>query len=300
MPSWRGLPPEAALDWVTTAVGGGRILAATRLRGGGWLSNHAITIRDRLGRTHHLVLRRRPGPGWDVDDPDFSAAREVVVLGLLDRGGLPAPRVIAADPEAAVCDVPAVLITRIPGHPPRAIADLESFLAQLAEMLVRIHGLPAGGFAVPAYRTYVAMRQSTLPAWLHGDALWQRALTAACEAEAGTTCFIHRDYHPGNSLWMRGRLTGVVDWTQASMGPAEVDVGHMRWNLAADHGLAAADRFQDLYVAAARRRLRDQPRWDLVTLMDLVLDMDRAVPETELAPLRRHAAACLDRLESGG
>jgi hypothetical protein len=84
-----------------------------------------------------------------------------------------------------------------------------------------------------------------------------------------------------------GRILSVsLDWTQAAVGPLEVDVGHLRWNLAADYGLAAADRFQDLYVAAAHRELRDQPRWDLVTLMDLVLDMDRQVPAAELAPLR--------------
>ena len=33
--------------------------------------------------------------------------------------------------------------------------------------------------------------------------------------------------------WSRGLLTGMVDWTQASWGPPELDLGHMRWNLVA-------------------------------------------------------------------
>ena len=43
-------------------------------------------------------------------------------------------------------------------------------------------------------------------------------------------CFIHRDFHPGNLLWRRRRLTGVVDWESASVGPPDVDVGHCRLN----------------------------------------------------------------------
>ena len=29
---------------------------------------------------------------------------------------------------------------------------------------------------------------------------------------------LHDDYHPGNVLWSRGRLTSVVDWTGAGFG----------------------------------------------------------------------------------
>ncbi len=64
MPSWRGVPPETTLNWVTTAVGGGRFLPVSLLRGGGWHANHALTVTDRSGGMHHLVLRRWARPGW--------------------------------------------------------------------------------------------------------------------------------------------------------------------------------------------------------------------------------------------
>lgn len=63
----------------------------------------------------------------------------------------------------------------------------------------------------------------------------------------------------------------VVDWTQASYGPPALDVGHMRWNLAADHGRTVADRFLDCYRATIGRRLDHQAYWDLVSLLDLLL-----------------------------
>ncbi|HET9968100.1 MAG TPA: phosphotransferase [Streptosporangiaceae bacterium] len=83
----------------------------------------------------------------------------------------------------------------------------------------------------------------------------------------------------------RGRLTGIVDWTQASWGPPGLDLGHMRWNLVADYGQQTADQFLNCYRAAAGRPLSDQPYWDLVSLLDLLLDGDD--PDIEPADLRR-------------
>jgi hypothetical protein len=64
---------------------------------------------DRRGRAHRLVLRRWARPAWAADDPDFTAAREAAVLDLLADSPAPAPRLVAADPEGAVCDVPTIL-----------------------------------------------------------------------------------------------------------------------------------------------------------------------------------------------
>jgi len=67
-------------------------------------------------------------------------------------------------------------------------------------------------------------------------------------------------------------LTAIVDWTQASWGPAAVDVGHMRWNLAVTYGLDAADEFLRLHQSLAGA-LDDQPYWDLVTALDVMVGL---------------------------
>ncbi len=296
LPSWRGRPPETALNWVREVSGGERVLNVRLLPVGGWHANHAITVLEPKGMRREVVLRRWARPGWDVEDPDFTVSREMLVLGLLERAGLPAPRLIGADPMAATCDVPALLMTRLPGHPPGRVRVVATFLVQLAEMLTRIHRIGAASHEIPAFRTYCPMREAPLPGWLQGDPVWEGALAAAREAEPSADSFIHRDYHPANTLWRYGRLTGVVDWTQASLGPVGVDVGSMRWNLAADFGLQAADRFLDAYRASSDLELRDQPIWDLVTLMDVVLGMSGAGPVNSMASLRSHAEACLHRI----
>jgi aminoglycoside phosphotransferase (APT) family kinase protein len=44
---------------------------------------------------------------------------------------------------------------------------------------------------------------------------------------AGMT-LINRDYHPGNTMRSRRRLTAIADWAQASSAPPDRDAGHMR------------------------------------------------------------------------
>ena len=43
--------------------------------------------------------------------------------------------------------------------------------------------------------------------------------------------FVHRDFNPGNVLWVRDRLSGLVDWQWACVGPRSIDPAHCRLNL---------------------------------------------------------------------
>ena len=73
------------MAWVArTMWPGSRIHVVRRLPLGGWHLNHALTVIDRRGRVHRLVLRRWARPDWDSDDPDYTAAREMTILGGAD------------------------------------------------------------------------------------------------------------------------------------------------------------------------------------------------------------------------
>jgi hypothetical protein len=94
--------PEQTIRWVLEAVGlGGRIASVRPLRRGTWHANHAVDVLDQHGRLHRLTLRRWARPGWEVDDPDFTADREAKILELLAATPVPAPRLVAADPTGA-------------------------------------------------------------------------------------------------------------------------------------------------------------------------------------------------------
>jgi aminoglycoside phosphotransferase (APT) family kinase protein len=270
--------PDRAGRWVTDVMGvGSRVVSSRRLRLGGWHVNHAIDVVDRRDRTHRLVLRRWARPGWQAEDPDYTVERETRVLALLRSTPIPAPEVVAADPAGVHCGVPAILLTRLAGHPPRAAdRDAESFCRQLAETLAQIHDVDGEAESqLEPYRLYFDRAHATPAGWMPATPVWIQATTAVrASPPSSTMTLIHRDYHPENTLWSRGRLTGVVDWTQASWGPPELDLGHLRWNLVADHGQQVADRFLACYRTTTGRALNDQPYWDLVSLLDLLLDGD--------------------------
>jgi aminoglycoside phosphotransferase (APT) family kinase protein len=297
----RRRPPAAALAWAAAPFGPGSRVVAVAPLASAWLANHAVDVADAAGRLHRLVLRRWARPGWDDEDPDFDAAREAAILELLAPTPVPAPVLVAADPEAAVCDVPALLETRLPGGPPDLAGDPGPVLQGLAAALPPIHAVavpadPADPEArlVPGFHRFYEPDRLDPPAWSARPELWARAFEVAGEPPPPyRPCFIHRDYHPANTLWEDGRLTGVVDWVGGSWGPPGIDLGHMRVNLTVDLGLAAADRF--LAAHAAVTGDGHHPWWDVAAAVDVVAEVDG-----EWRRLEDLVAAALARLGRRG
>ena len=279
----RGAPPAEALHWAASAVGpGARVRSVRSLAGGTSSAVHALGIEDRAGRLHRVVLRRFVRENWLAAEPDL-AEREATALDLLRRSLLTVPRLVAADPSGAAAGVPAVLMTRLPGRIEWDPPDLDAFLPRLAVPLPHIHATAVPpGTPLPSYQPY-ALEMRRPPIWAAQPAVWLRAI----EVHEGLAplverVFIHRDYHPGNVLWTRGRVCGVIDWVNASLGSPEADVGHCRSNLAGRFGQQAADRFLDLYRAASGRDVY-HPYWDIVAELgglDVARD-ERPDPQAE-------------------
>jgi hypothetical protein len=82
------------------------------------------------------------------------------------------------------------------------------------------------------------------------------------------------------------------------VGPASVDLGHMRWNLALDYGIQAAEEFLAIYRTLTAGVVQHHPYWDMVTVIDLVGDIDPAdpLPSGDLADLEAYVAAVLAHL----
>jgi aminoglycoside phosphotransferase (APT) family kinase protein len=274
---WAQALPPASLRWAE-AQAGARSLAALPLESR-WLANHLLVFAD--GR--ELVLRRWARADWEVEDPDLTAAREAVVLERLAGSEVPAPELVAADPEAADCDVPALLITRLPGAPFTGRPPL----GRLVDVLAHIHALDPDG--IPPYRRYYQPDRLRVPPWASNRRVWEDAIALAHEpAPELPERFIHRDFHPGNTLWEGAELTGVIDWTTGSRGPAAVDLGHLRWNLVVDYGQRVAD--------AVLPHDEHHPYYDVVTALDVLDDLPADTPHAELVRLEEHVARALAEL----
>jgi aminoglycoside phosphotransferase (APT) family kinase protein len=107
--------------------------------------------------------------------------------------------------------------------------------------------------------------------------IWREAVALIAEEPAPTRrCFLHGDYQHFNLLWRRERLTGVIDWVGASVGPPEVDVGHCRLNLTVLFSAEIAERFRQLYESEAGREV--DAWWDIHALLSYGTDWQTFLP----------------------
>lgn len=291
----RSRPPRTALDWVGHVLDG-TVRSARALRGGMSSAVHLVAVERRDGPVEHTVLRRYVRPELNAEEPDI-AAKEARVLRFVESIDVPTPWLVAVDANGTEAGVPAVLMSRLPGRIDWSPADLDRWLLRLAALLPSIHraALPGPGVVRP----FVPYAQASYepPGWARQPAAWKRAVEIFHEMPPDLTpVFIQRDFHPGNVLWRRGVVSGVVDWQGASIGPACSDVAHCRANLFR-YGLEAADRFTAAWEQLSGERyhpwaevvtivgfldgLRDDPGSDRFTLEDALA---RAVADLGPAP----------------
>ena len=97
---------------------------------------------------------------------------------------------------------------------------------------------------------------------------------AGAGADDGRAGLVHGDLWYGNTLWDEdGRLTAIIDWDCAGVGPAGIDLGSLRCDAAWCHGLAAADDILRGWEAEAGRPARDVAYWDVVASLSSPPDM---------------------------
>lgn len=267
----RSRPPKRALDWVETALPAReRITDVRALEGGSSSAVHALRIENGAGPVRTLVLRRYVLADWLAEEPDL-AEREAAVLRLLADRSVTAPQLVGIDPTGSLAGEPAVLMTALPGRIRWVRTGVDDWLRQLAEALPAIHAVAVPDEAwIPAYRPYELGKEMAPPPWTRYPRAWERAIEIYNgPPPADESFFIHRDYHPGNVLWLDGQVSGIVDWANASIGSPEADVGHCRGNIVGHFGpgagLEAADRFLEHYIAVSGRDCY-HPYWDIVTV----------------------------------
>ncbi len=284
--------PENTRRWVEARTGG-RIERLRCIRRKS-TEVHAVHVRTPSGATLALAIRRFVDAYGLATDPWYQPANEAYVLQTLEPTPVPAPRLLAADIDAQECDVPTLLTELVPGRNGfRAVprGDLGPWLLQMAEAVVSIHGVADPG-GLMGYESYKDMRGADPPRGSSRPDLWRRVFKALDRRPPATPKrFIHRDYHQENTMWMQGRLTGVIDWTSACIGPIDIDLARMRLNLAGEISVESAEGFLRAYrEAIGSATYEPEPYWELLDFADVSSDDE--------APANATEAAELDRFES--
>lgn len=208
---------------------------------GGGLSTSRV-FRLELMDNRSVVLKQ-----YAPDDRSGQAlvAREAEALTEV-ADSVPAPAVLGVD-DGECAGAPSLLMDFVPG-----VVDLRAtdHVEGLAETLTRIHARPVPA-QWPTWTTWARPDKHRVPAWASDEGLYREAFDVLTSPPPPyDDALLHRDYRPANVLTAGGALTGVLDWAFACRGPAWLDVAHCRSELAALHGVEAAEHFAAAYLAA--------------------------------------------------
>ncbi|MGH9225216.1 MAG: phosphotransferase family protein [Acidimicrobiales bacterium] len=275
MEPYRLRPSPETLAWIARTVSPtAQVVAWRRLTGGSpQASLHRVTVRT--GSVHrHLVIRRwMPGTDDWAKWTRAAVAKEAAALEALATGAVPAPQVVAVTNGEDAGGNPAVLMTRAPGRLQLAPSDPREWVREMALMLARIHASP---ITAPAWEGWTDLDSASPPPWSDRPHLWDMAIEAARRARCRYRRFMHGDYQHFNILWRRDRITAVVDWVHAALGPADIDVGHCRLNLAVLFSEELAEQFRHDYEREAGRTV--DPKWDVTALLSFSEDWHVGIP----------------------
>jgi aminoglycoside phosphotransferase (APT) family kinase protein len=203
-------------------------------------------------------------------DGDGTAPLEWGRLEFAQRVTAPVPEPIAADLESVWFGRPAVVMSWLPGRPDVTPKDADSWVAALAQTLIQLHETALDG-AAGALTPFPPV-EAWLPEGGEHHPLTKpavSAVTARLSSLSSERVFTHGDFHPGNVLWHRGRISGVVDWSAARLGARWSEVAYCRAVVCLLLGPDVADRLADAYSDLVGDTSDDLAVYDVMWLFNI-------------------------------
>jgi aminoglycoside phosphotransferase (APT) family kinase protein len=231
------------------------------------------TYRMSLGRggaTNDVVVRIYRESKHDAAE---AIRREFGALTALSKVTVLAPRPILADPGGDILGDPLMVMSFFPGAPLPPGPEPDEWTQQMADGLIEVHGTPLDQLPAdfrrgetPGERVdRIIGSPPEAP-----DALWDRVAAvlprAAHGVSANPSTLIHGDYWFGNTIWLDGRLSGIIDWDGARIADPALDVSIARNDIVVFSGARMADSFLERYERA-RGPLRSLVFWDLLACL---------------------------------
>ena len=209
-----------------------------RLTGGYFTENHVFRLETDIAEwSPPLVLRLFPSDG-----PSELARREAAVQRVVVAQGLLAPPVLHLEDSVGVLGRRFLIMELLPGRAlmggvetgalfrargrmllrlPRILAETQAELHRLdpAPLVDALGALPAG---IDRWLGFLAEEVETRAPELRPGLEW---LVDHKPAQPARVAICHGDLWPGNLLVDRGRVTGVLDWSLATVADPAFDVG---------------------------------------------------------------------------
>ena len=272
------LTTQHAQRIVSTLFSGHRLLSSIPAAAAYTNSVHILRCVLPSGGEMRLAVKRMS------DDPDPErAAADFHGLRIARKHGIPAPEPLYLDRTGDLLGLPGIVTGFIEGEQVSCLEDVRSWAVDIARMLLRVPdarpSVEDRSHIYDGREMGLYFLRDSWPQTMAGHPLTAPIFEAVLELRTSLgrvrPVFLHMDYWPGNILWHRGRISGLVDWDASSYGDPALDVGYFRMNMYLRGIKEAAGIFLDYYesesgpvenlgfweLACAARPLPAPARW---------------------------------------
>ena len=200
-----------------------------------------IAVESKKGE-EKIVLRTEGGP-----PAENSIKTEYLLLEKLHQTKVPCANPIHLDHSKEILDKDFMLMTYLEGTIEIPKIKNFGFLNKMVEILKNIHNVNTEILPTlpcrfdPTYDLFEFLPNARINKEL------KAILKGYDTSYLGKPVLLHGDFWPGNILWTKDEISGVLDWEYAAIGDPVSDLAVASLELKYDYGKRGVDRFLDLY-----------------------------------------------------
>jgi aminoglycoside phosphotransferase (APT) family kinase protein len=260
----RPLDPRVRARLIDAYSPGARVVRARRLRGGIGARTQALDIIDVAETRSKVVLRVYLERNSLTPE---RARREFRAIELAQSARVPSPRPLFLDADGQFFGTPTMLLSYLPGRPKHQPHDRGAWADELVRAMRSVHAVSPASHDLdwlPRFgRAEIAaeLEELRLKVMAHKDGIAREVmltLEGSFDRVAWPTeCLIHEDFWPGNTVWLRGKLIGIIDWVNAKVGDPRIDLSQCRIDALLANSLEVSDALEDAYRRVSPAVVRD-------------------------------------------
>ena len=215
---------------------------SSRILEGGVSSEVFLIIVESKKGEEKIVLRTEGG-----QPAENSIKTEYLLLEKLHQTKVPCAKPIHLDHSKEILDKDFMLMTYLEGTIEIPKIKNFGFLNKMVAILKNIHNVDTKILPTlpcrfdPTYDLFEFLPNARINKEL------KAILKGYDTSYSGKPVLLHGDFWPGNILWTKDEISGVLDWEYAAIGDPVSDLAVASLELKYDYGKRGVDRFLDLY-----------------------------------------------------
>ena len=215
---------------------------SSRILEGGVSSEVFLIVVESKKGEEKIVLRTEGG-----QPAENSIKTEYLLLEKLHQTKVPCAKPIHLDHSKEILDKGFMLMTYLEGTIEIPKIKNFGFLNKMVGILKNIHNVDTKILPTlpcrfdPTYDLFEFLPNARINKEL------KAILKGYDTSYSGKPVLLHGDFWPGNILWTKDEISGVLDWEYAAIGDPVSDLAVASLELKYDYGRRGVDRFLDLY-----------------------------------------------------